>query len=123
MPAAGDLVGPVLSALLSRQLAVQEGAFGIRPDEMDDVERMAFLRDNILSAIVELTETMNESGWKPWKKQGFGLTDHAATTSEFADVVLFLLNAMLATGVTGEDLAAALDAAWTKNEERQRNGY
>jgi len=109
--------------MLARQLAAQHAFYGLRPDEMDDEERMASLRTNAYCAVDEITEAMREVGWKPWKKRGFGVVNRAAFAHEIADVVMFLLNMLLAAGITGEELADALDATWAKNEQRQKDGY
>lgn len=112
-----------LEAVLVRQLDAQRSFYGLRPDDMEPEDRMAWLRTNALAAVAEVIETLDEAGWKPWKSKGFGEIDRAAFAHEMSDVILFLLNMLLVAGVTGQELADALETTWAKNEQRQQTGY
>ncbi len=101
--------------LLHRQMGV--GAFD------STVARMEYIRTMVLSAHVELTEVLNETGWKPWKLEGFGHIDKGRVTNELADVMLFVQSIAEACGVEARDLEAACFAKIDENERRQAEGY
>lgn len=113
----------VLEAALARQHDAQRSFYHIRPEDMTTQARMENMRTNALAAVAEIIEVIDETGWKPWKSNGFGTVNHAAFADEMADVLLFLFNMAIGAGVSGTDLARALEDAWQKNETRQRDGY
>lgn len=77
---------------------------------------------NILSAVSELTEALQETNWKPWKKTKH-LVNRPRYAEELTDALQFWANAALAMGLTADDLASALRAKWVINRQRIRDGY
>lgn len=82
----------------------------------------AAVKENVLAAVVELTEVLEEVNWKPWRKERFAV-DRRALATELCDVLQFWANAANAAGLSADDLAEALRAKWKTNEERIKNGY
>jgi len=111
-----------LHDLLARQHAAQR-SFGFDPTRATPDERMANARLSHTGAVTELTEVMDEIGWKPWKASTYGTVNTERVADELADVLLFVVNLALVAGVTGDQLQEAIEAAWRKNERRQREGY
>lgn len=83
------------------------------------------VKENVLAAIVELTEVLDEVPWKPWKKfdpmQGDQI-DREALLTEMCDVLQFWANMVNAMGFTAENVAVALSAKWSENYRRTNNG-
>lgn len=74
-----------------------------------------------LAAHSELTEMMDEIGWKPWdRSRGWVHTDMVA--SECADLLHFVAHILNAAGVTGEMLTDALVTKVVINKARQAKG-
>jgi len=81
------------------------------------------VRDNVLAAQHELGEVLDTTGWKQWKKTGYGEVDRKQYIDELADVILFVLNLAIVQRVTGAELAQAIFNKWRLNARRQRQGY
>lgn len=112
-----------LEGLLSRKRE-EQALFGNPVNSDDASARMDYFRTSALGAIVEMVEVLNEAGWKPWKQQGFGeIADPTAFAEEVADVVMFVLNVCCVAGVSGDELARAIEAVFAKNERRHNEGY
>lgn len=95
-----------------------EKALGARGDLAESV------RTNVLAATHELHELLDEVGWKPWKRAGYGrVTSRQRYIEEVTDVLLFTLNLLLLQGVTGDEIAKALERKLQVNRDRQRKGY
>lgn len=113
-----------LDILIARQRAMQdvigptEQAQGLGSGLADSV------RLNCLAAVDELMEVLGEVGWKPWKTEGYNeFKDRTRYVQEIADVVLFVMNLLLAANVNGEELLEVLEEKWRINADRQREGY
>lgn len=88
----------------------------------DDVDvKAGYIRDMTLAAIVELTEALNEHGWKPWSSRRG--VDKEKFAGELADVMCFIMNLAIASSVTAEELYDATAAKQKVNLERRRIGY
>lgn len=112
-----------LHDLLARQYAAQR-SFGADPHRFDSIDEGAdYVRLSFTGAVTELGEVMNEIGWKPWKGSTYGVVNGDRVAEELADVFLFVSNLALACRVTSEQLQDAIEAAWEKNQRRQREGY
>ena len=104
--------------------ALQRDAFGLDPDrDVRDVAAQAIrVKDNVLAAIVELVEMLNEVKWKywsheePWVRRGRVL-------KEAVDVNHFVANALVAVGVTDEEYKEAYQAKQAENRQRQIDKY
>lgn len=117
------LVAWAFDCLLREQEAVQVRAFGEKPAERTKEQTVEAVRDNVLAATDELHEVLGTVGWKKWKRADYGYVNRARYIDEMADVILFVLNLLLAQRVTGREIAAALIKKWRLNERRQRKGY
>lgn len=86
--------------------------------------RREFFRTNILSAIVELTEMLDEAPWKPWAKDGAGWNE-IEIAQEAVDALHFIGNALRlgAPDVGGFQLAEMYRDKTMKNAARWRDGY
>ena len=96
-------------------------------DGMDTEERCAYVRMNVLAAIVELTEALNEVGWKPWASSRH--FNNGLLLGELTDVLHFLINLYLAAlpGVLAEEIADQIVRRFflknQVNEARRSGGY
>lgn len=109
-----------LEELLNRQYAVMR-QLDPRAITPSDSIKASYVRDMTLSAIVELTEALNEWGWKPWSTR-VGV-DREKFVGELADVMCFYMNLMLVGGVSAAELCDAVAAKQKVNLERNRDGY
>lgn len=64
--------------------------FGFDFPGMDDEQRCAYVRMNVLAMIAELTEALNEVGWKPWATSRH--FNDSLFIGELTDVLHFLIN-------------------------------
>jgi dimeric dUTPase (all-alpha-NTP-PPase superfamily) len=91
----------------------------------DHDRRAEYVRMNALAAMVELTEALNEVGWKPWATNRVMNTD--AMIGELVDVWHFMLNMMLASGRDPRTLAKLFQEKYLAknqvNTRRQLEGY
>ena len=62
-------------------------------------------------------------GWKPWKTTDYGYVNRKRYIDEMADVILFVLNLLIAQRVTGREISAAIIKKWRVNADRQKKGY
>jgi dimeric dUTPase (all-alpha-NTP-PPase superfamily) len=81
----------------------------------------AGLKENVLHAIVELTEVLREINFKPWKISRVEV-DRVKLATELTDVLQFWANAALAMGLTPDELTQALRAKWGVNHQRIDDG-
>lgn len=81
----------------------------------------AGVKENVLAAIVELTEVLNETPWKPWKQydpQSGRFMDVGALLTEMTDVLQFWANMVICMGFTPEEVTSALEKKWAENYRR-----
>jgi hypothetical protein len=119
-------IDPAFARLLARQNDLQTFLTPQTIAGLSDDERAAFIRTQALALVAEVIETIDETHWKPWAKRPEGaaiITDHTRYTNELADAFIFLMNLMLAGGVSMMELARAVDAKQTKNLDRWMSGY
>lgn len=112
-----------LQQLLGYQEDDQFIRFGKRFADMSRAQRMGLVREYTLGAIHELGEAMDETGWKPWKEEGFGEVRPEAMALELADVFVFWANLVAASGVGVDGMEAAIMATLEKNRRRYDKGY
>jgi dimeric dUTPase (all-alpha-NTP-PPase superfamily) len=111
-----------LERLLSRQRALQVDSFGGDPNSFDTVTKVQYIKDMVLALTDELHEALNEITWKPWSSAEPQI-NRSEYVGELIDALHFLLNLLLAVGVTHNEL---LDRYFSKaevNEKRQAEGY
>lgn len=109
--------------LLVRQDAIQL-LLGNDVQGMDDVQRVAFIRDMTLAGTSELYELLDTVQWKPWASGYEGAPiDHDEFRKEFSDVLIFMLNLALAAGLTGDQIYAGISTKIKINAERAKSKY
>jgi dimeric dUTPase (all-alpha-NTP-PPase superfamily) len=87
------------------------------PDEFADYVTM-----NHSALIVELSEFMQEVGWKDWATPR-GWVNRDAAVRELVDAGHFLANLLCALDVTDAEWESAYRAKQEVNRQRQRDGY
>lgn len=112
-----------LETLLTEQLITQREVYGLDPsqDLLPSV-RMRYIRDNALAVTHEVHEALNETAWKLWMNNDEW--NQHAYLDELVDVLNFLLNLMLATGLPPADLAFAVERRFYEKKilNLQRHG-
>lgn len=91
--------------------------FTTNPDELADS-----IIENHTALIVELSEFMNEVGWKTWSTPR-GWVNHDAAVGELVDAAHFLANILVRLGVTDEEWERRYQRKQEINRNRQRSGY
>ena len=80
-----------------------------------------YMKDQLLSLIMEATEAMDELPWKRWKKnQSFNRSEFIG---ELVDVQLFLFNLVNEVGVAHDQFITLCRTKQMHNIHRQTNGY
>lgn len=119
--------GDRLMNMLAMQRGLQEHTFGIELHEMNEQERVDYIKENVLALTDELHELLAETSWKPWAKSVFLNEDKAF--SELVDAWHFMMNIMLAIKPDHDPriLADEFIASYMKkrkvNVQRQEEGY
>jgi hypothetical protein len=80
----------------------------------------AGFKENLLQAVVEVTEALRETNFKPWKTKKITV-DRVKLATELTDILQFWANASLAMGLTPEELSKALRDKWQVNQQRIKN--
>lgn len=75
------------------------------------------IRNNCLALIVEATEVLNETHWKPWKKYN-SPPDIDLLQEEIADCLAFIFNLAFEAGLDAQSLAKTLYDKQDKNMQR-----
>lgn len=95
-----------LSRMIEAQRELQKEMYGY--DVFGVVERhgdIFYARDMILAAIGELNEVLEETGWKPLPYQRDDVKyDIDGMRREIVDVFMFIMNIMIASGMTADEL-------------------
>lgn len=73
-----------------------------------NVKDIQFLRNMALATIIEISEVINESPWKPWKPENYKEVDFEKVLGELADVQIFVFNMLLHYGVNMDQLSKAI---------------
>lgn len=118
-------IDPLFARALARQRGIQVQVVGQDPAEMPADQRIDYIRTMILAAVVEMTEALDETRWKPWAKPDPTKppVNREKFRGELADVFLFLMNLMLAGDITAAEFMKAVDEKQTINIQRHKNGY
>lgn len=87
------------------------------------MEVIEYIRTQVLGATDELHEVLGETGWKPWKNEGYGDVNRDAYLLELADVLVFWTNLVVAVGGTAEEMELAIRTTQSKNNQRVIDGY
>lgn len=109
---------------LDSTVRLQREAFGFDLDEMhDDAEaQAAAVKENILAAIVELVEMLNEVKWKYWSHEEPWVR-RDRVLKEAVDVNHFVGNALASVGITDDEYEEAYRAKQQENRDRQKRKY
>lgn len=106
---------------LEEQYVYQRQAYGNDLHKLSEDDRLAYLDEMCKAAMLEIGEAFNEFSWKSWASRQFRNKD--ALTGELVDVLFFVANALVANGVTSEELAAKYRGKMQINTKRQVDGY
>ena len=88
-----------------------------------DVSTVESLRYFILCAVDELMELLHEvPSWKKHRPEPSARADKEKVAEECADVLVFLINVMIGTGVGPGEFEAAIDRVVEKNRRRLAEG-
>lgn len=120
-------IDPRFSRLLVRQNDFQtmlnggEGVTGMQPDDL-----AAYIRTQSLALMSEVVEILEETHWKPWAKRPADqdvIPNRERYKGEVVDAFIFLMNLMLAGGMSMMELAEMVSTKQEKNLQRQIDGY
>lgn len=105
---------------LSQYLKQQADLQRILGEPMGEGE--AAIKENVLALIVEASEVLQETNWKPWKVTRHKLNRYDIT-NELVDIFKFYLNIINVLGITEEEF----DTVWDEKDEtvkrRFKDGY
>ena len=117
-----------LAIFLKLHEDLQVKHMGGSPRTMSPDDKMRFLSQMHTALITELTEALDETGWKPWASSDHINQDRYL--SEIVDALHFFLNLILVAGdetTDAENLADAISEKYLakreKNAQRQIEGY
>ena len=108
---------------LLRTSVLQQQSYGTKPQELEGEPRVEYVRWNVLAAMRELGETLNEvKGWKPWatKRDDVGdFKNRDDYVEELVDTLHFIANLLCVAGVTDTELSEAYERKMAVNAARQ----
>jgi hypothetical protein len=110
-----------LQDALNAQHQLQIHSFGSDPKNLNDEQKLDWIRWNVLALEDELHEALAETGWKPWAKSKHVTRD--AYVSELVDAFHFLMNLMLVVDCDAEEFLGKYFEKRGLNEKRQAAGY
>lgn len=111
----------MLEEMMDTQLGMQEAVFGYDFGRMTTAEVVEFVHWNVTALTDELHEALAETSWKPWADSEF--LNREAYTGELVDAWHFLMNLMLAVGMTPHELREKYRIKQRINVARQSEGY
>jgi len=106
---------------LEAQLQLQINSFSSNPKELNDEEKVEWIRWNVLALEDELHELLAETGWKPWATSKHVNRD--AFISELVDSFHFMMNLMLVVDCSAQEFLEKYFVKRGINEKRQADGY
>jgi hypothetical protein len=110
-----------LQDALNAQWNLQVNSFGADPKDLNDEQKLEWIRWNVLALQDELHEALAETGWKPWAKSKHVNRD--AYVSELVDAFHFLMNLMLVVDCDADEFLAKYFEKRGINAARQAAGY
>lgn len=113
---------------LEKTRELQIGSYGTDPSKLDGDEQADYIRWNHTAAVVELSEMLEETRWKPWVARGPNdavIPNKAAYIKEAVDAAHFIANMLVAGGVSTQEFWDAYRAKMEVNRQRQlrEGGY
>lgn len=112
-----------LVEMYNAQRVAQYTMYGKDPYNLSRDEWMNYVRTMALALTDETHELLRELPWKTWSQRRRGDIDTGAVKAEFADMLHFFLNLMIACGVTPDDLVASYFRKREINDQRMADGY
>lgn len=106
---------------LDGTLALQREAFGVDPPSLEGDELADYILWNALALHDEVSEMLQEVGWKPWT-QPRGWVNRDAMIGEVVDQLHFIANILVTVGCTGSELQQRYTEKVAKNRARQLGG-
>lgn len=110
-----------LSMLMELQRSLQEDCYHTDFAGMDNEQRIAFIRQNILALEDELHEALREVGWKSWAKTKY--IHQTRLQEELTDALHFMLSLLLVANMDSDDVYNRYIVKNQINRRRQREGY
>jgi dimeric dUTPase (all-alpha-NTP-PPase superfamily) len=117
------LLGAGLDEFVATRLETQREVYGRELRDAGPEQRAEWLREWFLALQVEVSELAQTTGWKPWAvRETHGTVQMSKFLDESADVLIFLGNIWALAGVSGDDLAWAVEEKTARNKARQESG-
>lgn len=107
---------------LDETKSLQQLFIGTDPATLAGSARLEYLRTQVLAAVKELTEVLDEFPWKPWRKSQLPERRDKAV-EELVDVLAFTANMLVMLGVDGDELTEKYKAKVRENVDRHYGGY
>lgn len=107
---------------LSETRYLQTQAYGRDPYTLEGEAQRDYIRWNHTAAVVELSEMLEETRWKPWAVLAEGepvIPDRKAYIKEAVDTLHFVANMLVAGQVTDEEFWEAYREKMEVNRQRQ----
>lgn len=101
---------------------LQISAYGTDPAALEGDELADFIIWNHTAAVVELSEFLAETKWKPWVKTR-GIVNRSEAIDELVDVAHFIANLAVAMGCDDDEWERRYVDKMIINRARQANGY
>lgn len=103
---------------------LQRIGFQLDPDQMigNVIAQRDSVKENVLAAMVELVEVLNEVKWKYWSHEEVWVR-RDAVLKEVVDVHHFTGNILVTLGVTDEEYEEAYQEKQRQNIQRQLDKY
>jgi dimeric dUTPase (all-alpha-NTP-PPase superfamily) len=80
------------------------------------------IKENTLALIVEATELLQETNWKPWRTR-LEKMNRAKVSEELVDIFKFCFNIANELGLTEEEFDLIWDEKHQKVKQRFKDGY
>lgn len=113
-----------MQEMLEMQAELQLRYSGVYPSELSGDERRDYIRTMVLALEDELHEALREAPWKPWSaRKGWTLEENNRFKDELVDAWHFMMNLMLVSGMTADELFTLYMKKNSENHRRQDDGY
>lgn len=107
---------------LERTLELQRTTYKTNPPALEGEARAEYVRWNVLAAIDELTEFLDDFGWKPWAVNQGEIKDRPHAIEEIVDVMHFIANLLCVLDTSGDELDVIYRHKMAVNAARQQTG-
>jgi hypothetical protein len=115
-------VDPRIDFMFRLQEQLQHEIIGLHPSQLDDDEKMGYIREQALALLDEVHEALGETGWKSWASSNH-INRDAYVSELAADAMRFLINLLLVAGVTPSEFFQTFVGKASKVMDRATNGY